>query len=107
MGEMIKWGARRFRAGRELEDIIDRTIDQIVEQGAQQPQGEAAAPPPDKTPVEVAQINFQREQVKQQGENQRAAIEAQVQQGDQAIRAQDNELKVIMGGRDPVPQVSV
>ncbi len=103
-GALIKNAVRRFRAGRELEAVIDQTIESVMA-GAAKP-AEGQAPPPDKTPVEVAQINLQRETIKQTGEDQRAKLEAQVQQGDQQIRAQDNQLKVVMGGRDPQPQVS-
>jgi hypothetical protein len=101
---VLKFAIRRFRAGRELEALIEQTLGQIM--GApQQQQGQAATPPPDKTPVEVAQLNLEREKVKQDAETQRAMMDASVQAGDQAIAADDQRLKLIMGGRDPEPQV--
>lgn len=104
----IKFGARRFRAGRELETIIEQTMDGLVAGGAPAPQGEAAPPPepPDKTPLEVANVNLERERVKQAGETQRATIEAQLQAGELRLRAADQQIKVATIPRDPNPQVS-
>lgn len=104
-GEIIKAAVRQFRAGREVEAAIERTMDKVLagpapSGGAEQP------PPPDKMPVEVAQINLQREQVKQQGENQRAQLEAQVAQGDQQVRMQDQQIKTAVAPYDADPQVS-
>lgn len=104
MGEMIKFGARQFRAGRELEDILDRTIDDLIGNGAAGQEQQAA---PDKTPVEVASINLQRERIKQQGESQRATMDAQIAEGDQAIRRNEQQLKLVVGQVDPRPQVTV
>jgi hypothetical protein len=107
----IKFGVRRFRAGRELETIIDQAMDQIGAGGMQPPQapgqGAPAQPPPDQTPLLVAQTNLQREQVHQSGEIQRAQIQAQVQAGDQQLHAGDQRLKMLIGGRDQTPQVAV
>jgi hypothetical protein len=107
----IKWGVRRFRAGRELETVIDQAMDQIGAGGMQPPQapgqGAPAQPPPDQTPLLVAQTNLQREQVHQSGEIQRAQIQAQVQAGDQQLHAGDQRLKMLIGGRDQTPQVAV
>lgn len=102
----IKWGARRFRAGRELETMIDQTMDQMAAGAAAPQQGAPAEPPPDQTPVQVAQINLQREQVKQQGETQRAELDAQIQGADQTLRQGDQQLKVVALQRDPDPQAA-
>jgi len=103
--EMLKFAMRRFRAGRELEQIIEQSINQLMG-AAQQPQPQEAAPPPDKTPVEVAGLNLQREQVKQQGENFRTQLQAQVDGADMALRERLASAKVFALGRDPTPQAT-
>jgi hypothetical protein len=106
-GELIKFAVRRFRAGRELETVIDQTMDKLVQSGAGAPQGGAAqAPPepPDKTPVEVAQTNLQREQVKQAGETERARMQFASDQADAGLRSVDQQLKGAAMARDPQPQ---
>lgn len=106
--EIAKSTVRRFRAGRELEAIIESTMDKVAAAVSQQgpPQGQAAPPPPpiDQTPVQVAQINLQREQVKQAGEGQRFSIQAQLAQGEMQLKAADQQLKVAAMQRDPFPQ---
>lgn len=104
--EIVKATVRRFRAGREVEAVVERTMDQIAQGAMGGGQQAAPPPPPDKTPLEVAQVNLQREQVKQQGENQRAQLDAQVAQGDQVLKSQDQQLKLVVSRRDPDPQVS-
>jgi hypothetical protein len=104
--EILKVTVRKFRAGREVEAVIERTLDEISA-GPAQGQGGPQEPPPDQTPVQVAQINLQRETVKQQGENQRAMIDAQVSGQEMALRQNEQQLKVVAMNRDPVPQVGV
>jgi hypothetical protein len=105
--EIIKWGVRKFRAGRSVEDVIDQTMDKIAEMASQPTPGQDAAPPPDKTAVEVQALKNQQEQIKQQGENERAQLEAQVQGGDQMLRQQELQAKLYVVPRDPNPQVGV
>jgi hypothetical protein len=103
MGEMIKWGARKYRVGRELEPIIDKVIDQIAAQPPPQPE---AAAPPDKTPVEVQQGRIAQEEIKQRAETERAQMETQVEMRGQDIDAQATHLKLVASQSDPEPQVS-
>lgn len=104
-GAFIKWGSRKFRAGREMEDVIDSTVDDIVAAAANAPPpGAPAAEPPDQTPIAVAQIEQQTANIEEQGETQRAMIQAQVDQGQQAIDQQSNQLKLVAINRDPYPQ---
>jgi hypothetical protein len=104
----IKWGARRFRAGRELEDTIERVMDQIAASPPQQPQ-EGAAPPDNSLQVAQvkAQADLQKEQMKQTGEDGRAHIDASIAAGEQRIQEQELQLNVIALNRDPKPQSSV
>jgi len=104
-GALIKNAVRRFRAGRELEAVIDQTMDQVVAGAAQAAQ--AQVPPPDRTAVEVQTLKNQQEQMKQQGENERAQLDAQLEAGDQELRQTDQRLKLVIGQRDPEPQASV
>ena len=107
LGEIIKWSARKFRVGRELEPIIDRTMDQIAQQPPQAAQGQAAEAPPDKTAAEVQQGKIAQETIKQQGENQRAEIQANIDMRDQALRAEEMRTKLALVPRDPNPQVAL
>jgi hypothetical protein len=104
-GALVKYAVRRFRAGRDLEATIDQVMDAMAKQPPPSAQGSAPAPPPDPTPLQVAQTKLQTEQIKQQGETQRAVIDAHTQAGDQQIAAQSNQLKLIAFPRDPQPQV--
>lgn len=105
-GEMIKFAVRRFRAGRQLEDVIDSTVDQITQAASQPPPAQAAPQEqPDTTPIAVAQINQQTEAMVQQGETERANIEARVKLAELPLRQTDQQLKGIALVRDTTPQV--
>jgi hypothetical protein len=94
---------RRFRAGRELEALVEQTMQKIMAQPPPQEQAEA----PDKTPVEVQQLKNAQEQMKQQAEDGRAQLEAQLDREDMALRAEETRLKLVVGQRDPEPQVTL
>lgn len=104
-GALIKWGARRFRTGRELEDTIDTTVDKIVA-GASAPRPNAN-PPPDQTAIQVAAIEQQTEQLVQQGENGRAQLQAQIDSAEIGVQQEENQAKILAFSRDPTPQVSI
>jgi len=104
VGGLIKFALRRFRAGRELEDLIDSTIDKIVAQAANAPPP-GAAQPPDQTPVQVASINQTTEQITQQGETQRAMIEAGIRSQELQVQQGAQQLDAMALARDPRPQV--
>jgi hypothetical protein len=104
VGGLIKFALRRFRAGRELEDLIDSTIDKIVAKAAQGGGAQPQAPPPDQTPVQVAAINQQTEQITQQGELARAQLEAGVRSQELQVEQTDQQLRAIALTRDPNPQ---
>lgn len=101
-GAIIKFAMRKFRAGRELEEVIDQTIDKITSQAANAaPPG---APPVDQTPVQVATINQQTEQITQEGETQRAQLDAEVKNQTNQLKQGDQRLKLVAMSRDPNPQ---
>jgi hypothetical protein len=99
-GELLKFTVRRFRVGRELEDVIDRTLSNL------KPAPQAGEAPPDRTPVEVASIEQQTEQIKQQGEGERARIAAEVKMAELPLKQTDQQLKAIALTRDPEPAAS-
>lgn len=101
-GEVLLFVVRRYRAGRELENTIERVMKQIM---AAPPPAQAAEAP-DKTPVEVQTLKNQQEQMKQQAETQRAEMEANVEMRGQDIDAQATHLKLVASARDPEPQAS-
>lgn len=105
MGEMIKWGARKFRAGRQLEDVIDSTIDKIAAQASQgPPPGREQQPPPDMSKVQVAQINQQTAMMQEQAETQREQMRQQTKAQELAIDAAEAQAKIVTLHRDPTPQ---
>lgn len=104
--EVIKWSSRKFRVGRPMEDAVERAVDAIAKQAAQPRPEAAAAPPIDPTPVQVATIDQQTEQIKQQGEMRRAQIAAQVKMAEIPLKQADQQLKVVAMSRDPIPQVT-
>lgn len=87
MGEMLKTYVRKFRAGRELEEVIERSVDQLS-QAAAQPQ----EPPPDPKMIEAQnrmQIEGQRIQMDQEKQQIDTQLESQRQSHEQALKAQE------------------
>lgn len=72
IGKAVEFLARGFRVGREMEDIIEKTFDQIAQMPAQ-PQGQQASGP---SPQEL-QLKQQEVQAKVQDTNIRAQTESQ------------------------------
>ncbi|RAK51598.1 hypothetical protein [Phenylobacterium soli] len=104
---VVKAGVRKFRAGRELEDVIDTAIDQIAQSAAQpKPQG-PQQPPVDQTKIAVAQIEASTAQMQDQGETQRAQMQAQLKQQELGLKAQETQAKLYALPYDPQPQVAV
>lgn len=60
VGETAKMVARRFGAGRELEDILDKCIDAIEKMPPQKPEGEKAGPDPQ---IEMAKLEVEKQKV--------------------------------------------
>ena len=81
MGEMLKWAAARYRAGKTLEGEIDKFVDQS-KQAAAQPK--PPSPEEIKAQAEQQKMQFegqkmQQEAAQQAHENQRAQMEAQME----------------------------
>lgn len=90
-GELLLFGARSFRVGRSLEEVIEETVDKLEQQAAQ------PKPPPQPSPDELektkqAQIKTGAEGQKAQASVQETAVKAQ---GDQQSQQLDLAGKVM------------
>lgn len=109
IGKTVEFLARGFRVGREMEDVITKTFDQIAQMPAQ-PQAGAAptGPTPQELELKQGELQLQKqqqefdaqqdqaqlqiEQAKLQVEQQRTGAEAQYDQGDLALRARQQQI---------------
>lgn len=82
--EGLKWVTRKFRVGREMEEVIDKAADQILE-AARNPQ------PAQADPAEAAKAKAQED--KNQIEQQRLQIDAQETQAKVAGEQQDRQVE--------------
>jgi hypothetical protein len=73
IGALLTWGVRGFRVGRDVEGIIDTSIQQLVAK-AKQPK----PPPPPDPRIESAKIKAQADQAGQQADQQQAMAEMQL-----------------------------
>jgi hypothetical protein len=82
-GQLLLFGVRAFRVGRELEEIIEETADRMA--ANVQP-----GPKPGDAKVQAEQIKLQATQAKTQAEIQKAQVDAQT--GQQAAAAKLQEI---------------
>jgi hypothetical protein len=98
--EMLKFGVTAFKAGKQLEGIIDETADKL-RMMAQQSQGQPKPPSPE---VQKIQMQMQIEQAKMQARQGEMQAQAQLEQAKlqgqmqlekakQEYQAQENQLK--------------
>jgi hypothetical protein len=98
--EMLKFGVTAFKAGKQLEGIIDETADKF-RQMAKQAEGQPKPPSPEQQKM---QMQMQIEQAKVQAEQQKMQMQAQIEQAKiqgqmqlekakQEYQAQENQLK--------------
>jgi hypothetical protein len=98
--EMLKFGVTAFKAGKQLEGIIDETADKLRQQ-AKQAEGQPKPPTPEQQKM---QMTMQLEQAKMQAAQQEAQQAAQLEQAKlqaqmqlekakQEYQAQENQLK--------------
>jgi hypothetical protein len=98
--EMLKFGVTAFKAGKQLEGIIDQTADELRNQ-AEQAKGKPKPPSAEQMKM---QAQMQLEQAKMQAEQQKLQIESQLEQqkmqmqmqlekAKQEYQAQENQLK--------------
>jgi hypothetical protein len=91
--EMLKFGVTAFKAGKQLEGIIDQTADEIRTQ-AEQSRGQPKPPSPE---MQKLQMQAQLEQAKMQNTAQLEQLKMQnamqVEKAKQEYQAQENQLK--------------
>ena len=91
--EMLKFGVTAFKAGKQLEGIIDETADKL-RVAAQQAEGQ-----PKPMPVELqkaqmdAQSKMQQMQMQSQLEQQKLQAQMELEKAKQEYQAQENQLK--------------
>lgn len=84
-GEMLSMGVRQHKAGRQIEETIERTM-QELQQMAQQPQQEQPDPAAMKAQVDAQKaqqeimLKMQAEQAKDAREREKASMDAQIKQ---------------------------
>ena len=98
--EMLKFGVTAFKAGKQLEGIIDETADKLRQQ-AKQAEGQPKPPTPE---MQKIQMTMQIEQAKMQANQAQMQAQAQLEQAKlqgqmqlekakQEYQAQENQLK--------------
>jgi hypothetical protein len=91
--EMLKFGVTAFKAGKQLEGIIDQTADDLRKQ-YEMSKGQPKPPPPE---VQKAQMEQQGEQQKMQFqaqlEQQKMQMQMELEKAKQEYQAQENQLK--------------
>jgi hypothetical protein len=105
--EMLKFGVTAFKAGKQLEGIIDETADKLRQQ-AKAAEGQPKPPTPEQMKMQLEQAKMQAQQqsdaAKAQAEQQKLQIESQLEQqkmqmqmqlekAKQEYQAQENQLK--------------
>ena len=91
--EMLKFGVTAFKAGKQLEGIIDQTADEMRQQ-AQMMKGQPKPPPVE---IQKAQMDSQAkmQQLQMQSQLEQAKLQGQMQleKAKQEYQAQENQLK--------------
>ena len=98
--EMLKFGVTAFKAGKQLEGIIDETADKLRQQ-AKQAEGQPKPPTPE---MQKMQMTMQLEQAKMQArqgelqaqgqlEQQKMQMQIELEKAKQEYQAQENQLK--------------
>lgn len=91
--EMLKFGVTAFKAGKQLEGIIDETADKFREQAKQ------AANQPKPVPLEIQKVQMEQQaemqklQMQSQLEQQKMASTMELEKAKQEYQAQENQLK--------------
>ena len=91
--EMLKFGVTAFKAGKQLEGIIDETADKFREQ-AKQAEGQPKQPPLEIQKVQMQQqAEMQKLQMSSQLEQQKMQAQMELEKAKQEYQAQENQLK--------------
>jgi hypothetical protein len=91
--EMLKFGVTAFKAGKQLEGIIDETADKL-RIAAQQAEGQPKPLPPEVQKAQMDnQAKMQQMQMQAQLEQQKMAAQMELEKAKQEYQAQENQLK--------------
>ena len=91
--EMLKFGVTAFKAGKQLEGIIDETADKL-RISAQQSEGQPKPPPVEIQKAQMeSQAKMQQMQMQAQLEQQKMAAQMELEKAKQEYQAQENQLK--------------
>jgi hypothetical protein len=91
--EMLKFAVTSFKAGKQLEGIIDETADKLRNQAKAQ-EGQPKPPPVEIQKVQMQQqAEMQKLQFESQLEQQRMQMQMQIEKAKQEYQAQENQLK--------------
>jgi hypothetical protein len=91
--EMLKFGVTAFKAGKQMEGLIDETADKFREQ-AKKMEGQPKPPPVEIQKVQMQQqADMQKMQAQAQMEQQKLQMEMQAETHKQEMQAQENELR--------------
>ena len=85
--ELLKFGIRRFKVSRTLEDTIDQAAEQIAQGATQAPQG------PDPATIQMQQ----KGQLEQQKLQQEGQLTIRKQDQDFALKQREQQLRAISG----------
>jgi hypothetical protein len=91
--EMLKFGVTAFKAGKQLEGIIDQTADDLRKQ-YEQSKGQPKPPPVEIQKVQMQQQGEQQKlQFQAQFEQQKMQMQMELEKAKQEYQAQENQLK--------------
>ena len=91
--EMLKFSVTAFKAGKQLEGIIDETADKLRQQVKAQ-EGQPKPPPVELQKAQMdSQSKMQQLQFQAQLEQQKMQLEMQLEKAKQEYQAQENQLK--------------
>ena len=92
LAEMLKFSVTAFKAGKQLEGMIDETADKLREQ-AKQAEGQPK-PNPEMMKIQAqTQADMQKLQMEAQLKQQEAQMKMQIEQHKQEMQAQENALR--------------
>jgi Skp family chaperone for outer membrane proteins len=91
--EMLKFGVTAFKAGKQLEGIIDQTADDLRKQ-YEQTKGQPKPPSPEIQKAQMdSQAKMQQLQMQSQLEQQKMQAQIEIEKAKQEFQAQENQLK--------------
>jgi hypothetical protein len=91
--EMLKFGVTAFKAGKQMEGMIDETADKFREQAKAQ-EGQPKPPSPEMQKLQMqAQMDQAKMQAQSQLEQQKMQMQMELEKAKQEYQAQENQLK--------------